>query len=65
MTYAPSGLEFAPVEHVARRETPTTYTVRYRCACGWVGTEVPSEAMGIAGAELVRHFVDEDRRANG
>ncbi len=52
-------------EHVARREAPTVYTTQYICSCGWVGTEMPSTAMGASGAELVRHFMDEDRRARG
>jgi hypothetical protein len=26
---------------------------------------MPSTAMGASGAELVRHFMDEDRRARG
>lgn len=35
---------------------PRTYNVQYRCSCGWVSDEKPSEELGSIGAQLVRHM---------
>jgi len=34
---------------------PTTYTLQYRCACGWASDTVPGDQIGMIGAQLVRH----------